>query len=293
MPAWPERGYFFVADQAPLLPPLVVPEIELPFTRPVYLVLSTLKVISSPRSRPPVIGVEPSVPSTIWNVCFSVSAFCSGLPRALHLRRHDPQMRRAPARAVAADRLALIRLPVFHREGVRDDARARLHLENRRAQPHVDRGQQEHRDDLRLREVGLEEIGLHEVRLAGDAGGRGVPLRQLDHVRVVFDALRTEPALGRGDDRAAVARAEVHQVVLRGDLGEVEHLFDQRLRRRHPDDVLARLPDGGLERLRLRSLRVRGNPGHRHERGDNEQTSRATCIHDGSPGGMTVLQSAQ
>ena len=37
--------------------------------------LPTLKEISSPRSRPPVIAVEPSVPSTIWNVCFSVSAF--------------------------------------------------------------------------------------------------------------------------------------------------------------------------------------------------------------------------
>src|SRR5262245_47786226 len=67
--------YFFVADQEPLLPPLIVPAIELPFTLPAYLVPPTLNVISSPRSLPPLIAVEPSVPSTFWNVCFSVRAF--------------------------------------------------------------------------------------------------------------------------------------------------------------------------------------------------------------------------
>ncbi len=48
-------------------------------------------------------------------------------------------------------------------------------------------------------------------------------------------------ALRRGDDNRAVARPEVDQVVLRGHLGQVEHLLDQRMRRRHPDDVLPRL----------------------------------------------------
>ncbi len=41
-----------------------VPRIELPFTRPVYLVVPTVNVISSPRSLPSVIGLPPSVPVT-------------------------------------------------------------------------------------------------------------------------------------------------------------------------------------------------------------------------------------
>jgi hypothetical protein len=53
----------------------MVPAIELPFTLPVYLVPPALNVISSPRSLPPLMAVEPSVPSTFWNVCFSVRAF--------------------------------------------------------------------------------------------------------------------------------------------------------------------------------------------------------------------------
>jgi hypothetical protein len=42
-------------------------------------------------------------------------------------------------------------------------------------------------------------------------------------------------------------RAEVDDEILRRDAREVEHLLDQRGRRRHPDDVLARLPRIGLE----------------------------------------------
>ena len=66
-------------------------------------------------------------------------------------------------------------------------------------------------------------------------------------------------ALGGGDHRAAVAGAEVDDVVLRRDLGHVEHLVDERLRRRHPDDVLAGLTDLGFEWFcrRLCALRER------------------------------------
>ena len=39
-----------------------VPRIEVPFTRPVYFVVPTVNVISSPRSLPSVIGLPPSVP---------------------------------------------------------------------------------------------------------------------------------------------------------------------------------------------------------------------------------------
>ena len=85
------------------------------------------------------------------------------------------------------------------------------------------------------------------VARAGDAFLLGVALRELDHVRVVLDAEGARAALGGGDHGAAVARAEVHDEVGRRHLGHVEHLVDQGLRRRHPDDVLAFLPDRGLE----------------------------------------------
>ncbi len=85
------------------------------------------------------------------------------------------------------------------------------------------------------------------VAFAVIAGLRRVALRQLDHVRVVFDANGRGAALGGRDDRAAVARSEIHQELAGLDLGEVQHLVDERLRRRHPDDVLAGLADGRLE----------------------------------------------
>ena len=52
-----------------------VPLIELPLTRPVYVVGPALNVISSPRSLPSVIGTVfvpfRSVPDTFWKVCVS------------------------------------------------------------------------------------------------------------------------------------------------------------------------------------------------------------------------------
>ncbi len=56
-------------------------------------------------------------------------------------------------------------------------------------------------------------------------------------------ALRPRP--GGGDDGAAVAGAEVDQIVLGGDLGHVEHAVDEGLRRRHPHHVLTGWPDSG------------------------------------------------
>ena len=113
----------------------------------------------------------------------------------------------------------------------------------------------------RLREVGLEEIGLHERRLVGDARRLGVALGQRHHVGVILDPHRAGAALGGRDDGTAVARAQVDHEVLGCDLGHVEHLVDQRLRRRHPDDVLA-----GLTDLRLERLLPRLRPGWRHQR---------------------------
>ena len=53
-------------------------------------------------------------------------------------------------------------------------------------------------------------------------------LRQLDHVRVVLDTECDRAALGRADDVAAVAGAQVDDEVLRCHLCEVEHPFDRR-----------------------------------------------------------------
>jgi len=80
-----------------------------------------------------------------------------------------------------------------------------------------------------------------------DAGTASVSHRQLDHGRVVLDAGRPGAALSGGDHGPTVARAEIDDVVGARDLSHVEHLVDERVRRRHPDNVLARLSDLGLE----------------------------------------------
>ena len=94
-------------------------------------------------------------------------------------------------------------------------------------------------------------------------------------------------ALGGGDHRAAVARAEVHQEVLRRDLGHVEHLVDQRLRRRHPDDVLAGLADLGFELLRRFlcgcRLRVRADGQQANPKGQPGPPDHTSCIHKTTP----------
>ena len=44
-----------------------------------------------------------------------------------------------------------------------------------------------------LREIAFEQIGFDESRLIGDAFFRGIALRQLDHLGVVFDAHALAP----------------------------------------------------------------------------------------------------
>ena len=63
-------------------------------------------------------------------------------------------------------------------------------------------------------------------------------------------------ALGRRDDVAAVAGAQIDHVVGRRQLRHVEHLLDERRRRRHPDDVLAGLADGGSKGLAVEAVAV-------------------------------------
>ena len=88
------------------------------------------------------------------------------------------------------------------------------------------------------------EVGLGERRAGRHAGRR--PAFRCDSA--TMSGLYSMPcargaALGGRDHRPAVAGSEIDHVILRRDLRHVEHLVDERLRRRHPDDVLARLSD--------------------------------------------------
>jgi hypothetical protein len=112
-----------------------------------------------------------------------------------------------------------------------------------------------------------EEVGLHEAGAAGDAFLFGVALGECDHARVVLDAHGARAAFCGGDDGAAVAGAEVDDVVLGRHLGHVEHLVDEGLRRGHPDDVFPFLADLRLVGGRRGFLRL----GKREGRGQGKE----------------------
>jgi hypothetical protein len=77
-------------------------------------------------------------------------------------------------------------------------------------------------------------------------------------------------ALGGGDDGAAVARAQIDEIVGLCDLGHVEHAVDQGLGAGDPDHVLAGLAAVRFERLG--ELLRDGAAGHRHgEAGGKQQ----------------------
>ena len=104
-------------------------------------------------------------------------------PVAFYFGRNDPHIGGA-----AFGGVCLVRRPVFHREGMRYDTRAGFHVENGRAQLDVQVGQQVHRQHRGLAEVGGEDVAADELHFFGDAFLLRVAFRQLDHVRVVFNA---------------------------------------------------------------------------------------------------------
>ena len=150
-----------------------------------------------------------------------------------------------------------IGFPVFHVEGVGNDPRAGLEIENLWAQFKIDAWQQEHRDHLSLGEITLEQVGLHKGSFVANAFFGRVALRKLNHLGIVFDAERLGSVLRSGDDRAAIAGAEIDHVVFRRHLGHLQHFVDQCLRRRYPDDVFTGLAYLGLIILVAARLRER------------------------------------
>ena len=126
-------------------------------------------------------------------------------------------------------------------------------------------GQQKQDERSRLRDVGFVHVAFDERGAIPDAGLLRILPRQLDHLRVVFDADGARAALRGADDVAAVARPQIHDEVLRRDLGDVEHLLDERFRSaptRRPFPPVRPAARTAL-RLGLRLLRDCGAGGQR------------------------------
>ena len=141
----------------------------------------------------------------------------------------------------------LVGLPGAHAEGVRHQPRAGLQPQQRGAQLQVQLGQQIQGDDAGGRQVGLEDVALHDARAIGHAGGPGAALGVRHQFGVELDAQRAGAELPRrGDDDLAVARAQVDDVVAPRHAGHLQHARDQRVGRGHPHHVLAGLKGFGL-----------------------------------------------
>src|SRR5687768_14344386 len=155
------------------------------------------------------------------------------------------------ATVLFGDGLRLIRLPLSHCERVRDYSRAGLHVEEGRPELQVQVGEQEKSHDSRVPEISLENVTFDEFRGAPNAFLLGETFRQRHHVRVVLNAGGVRAALRGGDYGAAIARPKIKMDVVTREVGHLEHLVDERLRRRHPHHVFACLTDNRLVRLGL------------------------------------------
>ena len=96
---------------------------------------------------------------------------------------------------------------------------------------------------------------------------------------------RGRAPLGGRDDRPAVTRTQVDQIVVRLQLRQIEHRLDQLLAGRHPDDVFALLPDGravrnGRRRLLLGGLGGAGGVRQREAENQAETSGDAQRMHE-------------
>jgi uncharacterized protein (DUF1330 family) len=107
---------------------------------------------------------------------------------------------------------------------VRDDPCSRREREQARPQLQVHLGQQVHRHHRRGGEVGPEQVLLAELDAALDAGSGGALAARSHELGDELDAEAAgAEAPRRGDDDAAVSRAEVDDVIASADGGELEH----------------------------------------------------------------------
>src|SRR4030095_6813824 len=107
--------------------------------------------------------------------------------------------------------------------------------------------QQIHRHHGRLGEVLDEDDAGNDVDTVLDDRAFDVAPREFGPVGVVFDAdVLGAILLRRGDRNLPVAGAQVVDEIVLGDLDCLQHPFDESVRRRYPDYVLAGLTGRGL-----------------------------------------------
>ena len=161
------------------------------------------------------------------------------LPCTARIGRHGPEINRTGAAGAAVLILhiqhhGLIGFPIIHVKIVRHDTGPGFEREQFGPQQQIHARQQIHCDHGGLAQIGVEQITLMELHAVADAGGRCVFDALLDAHRIQVDAEATRAELFRcGHYDAAVARAQVNQVILRSDFCHLEHAFDHFLRCRH------------------------------------------------------------
>jgi len=123
---------------------------------------------------------------------------------------------------------------------VRDDAAAGLQLGPQSGhEPDVQGLQQVERDDGGVpdRNGRIEDVAQDELDTVGDVGRAGVPLALAHEHRIDLDADRPRATTGGGNDDLSIAATQVVHHVVGSDGCQVEHAFDDRIRRRHPVNV--------------------------------------------------------
>ena len=136
-----------------------------------------------------------------------------------------PQVERSRSPVHIPERIDDFRLPVAHRETVRDDpgTAAQLSREDR-TKLHVRCRQQIERDDRRIRHIDCHRVLDQKFHASLDASRLGVGFCLIDQVGVDVhaDTARAELLRG-GDDDPPIAASKVVHHIARADLREREH----------------------------------------------------------------------
>ena len=173
------------------------------------------------------IGVVPSVPDTFWKSCFSVSVPC-GVCQVPSTFAGTIQSSTVHHERAVGTRFGVVGRPALHAERVRDDAAARREVEELRcaaASCCSAAGRAPSRSPSRCRPRTCRPARNSLCPATPASAALRFDSSTMSGLYSTPSAVRA--ALRRGDDVAAVARAEVHDVVLRRDFRDVEHLLDQ------------------------------------------------------------------